>query len=119
MAELEPSTCHTCQWCHGLNPSSRQVWGLEAPGTEKPPRPPGASTHESPAGFSFPSKGLGLPSSPCGRELLFSVETYEKSAFEKEKGTFLLIVGFVCVCVYMCVLAQACVCVFTQWNSIL
>lgn len=36
----------------------------------------------------------------------------------KKRELFLLIVGFVCVCVYVCVLAQACVCVFTQWNSI-
>lgn len=65
--------------------------------------------------FLFLLRDLAFPAHHAGGR--FSVEAYEKSAFEKEKGTF-PVDCWLCVCVYVCVLAQACVCVFTQWNSI-
>ena len=51
--------------CHGLNPPSRQVWQSEGLQEQRSLTTPQVPPHRSPARFSFPSKGLGLPRSPC------------------------------------------------------
>lgn len=94
--------------CHGLNPPSRQVWRSEGLQEQREALRPPTCLHTDHLPNFLLLRDLAFPAHHAGG--LFSVEACEKSAFEKEKGTFPVDCWLcVCVCVYVCVLAQACV----------
>lgn len=95
--------------CHGLNPPSRQVWQSEGLQEQREAlRPPRCLHTDHLPDFLFLLRDLAFPALHAGG--LFSVEAYEKSAFEKEKGTF-PVDSWLCVCVCTCVCLHKPVCV--------
>lgn len=103
--------------CHGLSPPSRQVWQSEGLQEQREAlRPPRCLHTDHLPDFLFLLRDLAFPALHAGG--LFSVEALKNQPLRKKRELFLLILGFVCVCVRVCACTSLCVCVFTQWNSI-